>query len=377
MLNRGKAGTETPGGMGLDLFPVLRADLFRIYEGVFPAMRVGATPSEVVDEDRESGIRLLHYKCDRGQNERIILFIPHIINRPYILDLHEDVSVVQTFCRHGFNVYLVDWGYPRGRNTGFADYVGYVDRCVRLLTKGRGVSIMGYCTGGIVSLIYASLHVDRVKNMILLATPTDFSSQSDLRVLAGKMVDARYVAALCGNVPGELFNLTGAALLALCAPVFMASQEFIAEFLTYEAWRDAWRRYRWIVDTPPVPASAYVEFIEGCYKENRLIRGKLEIGNQVVELSRIRCPVLNILAKYDHLVPLESGRGIKKAYSGTSYQEIVFPSSHVGLSISRKAHRELWPHVSSWLEAKSTNPTLPGKSMAQSTTAGGPNTLGP
>ena len=132
-----------------------RADLFRIYEMVFPAMRVGATPSEVADEDGESGFRLIHYKCGCDQTERnSILFIPHIINHPYILDLYEDVSVVQTFCKHGFNVCLVDWGYPRRRNTGFADYAGYVDGCVRLLVGGKKVSIMGYCTGGIVSLIY-------------------------------------------------------------------------------------------------------------------------------------------------------------------------------------------------------------------------------
>jgi len=44
--------------------------------------------------------------------ERVLLIIPHIINRLYILDLNDDVSVIRKFCEHSFSVYMFDWGYP-------------------------------------------------------------------------------------------------------------------------------------------------------------------------------------------------------------------------------------------------------------------------
>ncbi|MBI4287005.1 MAG: alpha/beta fold hydrolase [Chloroflexi bacterium] len=332
----------------------LRADLFKSSEAILPAITVAATPSEAVDEDEALGFKLVRYRCGCQEAvRRSILFVPHIINRPYILDLNEDVSVVRSFCRRRFSVYLIDWGDPSAEQAevGLADYAGYVNRAAALVSAGP-VSILGYCTGGMISLIHAALAPDRVNGLILLATPVDFSNWLDYRILAGRASQPRNTPSLPGNVPGELFNLAGFGLLALYMPVFLSSPEFFAEFLTYEAWRDAWRRSRWLVDTPTVPSAAYVELMEGFYRDNLLMRNKLEVGKQRVDLGRIRCPLLNIIGRYDHLVPVESATALKKAYSGPEYEEIVFPASHVGLSAGRKAHRELWPKVSEWLEAR-------------------------
>jgi polyhydroxyalkanoate synthase len=61
----------------------------------------------------------------------------------------------------------------------------------------------------------------------------------------------------------------------------------------------------------------------------------MKIDSKIVDLRKIRCPLLNILAQYDHLVPLSSGKALKDVYSGMSYEEIVFPSSHICLSVKR------------------------------------------
>ena len=36
-----------------------------------------------------------------------------LVNRPYILDLQPDQSVVRQLLARGFEVYLIDWGVPR------------------------------------------------------------------------------------------------------------------------------------------------------------------------------------------------------------------------------------------------------------------------
>jgi len=102
---------------------------------------------------------------------------------------------------------MLDWGYPtmKQRKISFSDYANYLDRAVDIICKERGVkrvSVLGYCTGGIISLMYASLHPEKVGKLILLATPVDFSRWYDPRILWGKIFDVRSIVSLFGNVPG-------------------------------------------------------------------------------------------------------------------------------------------------------------------------------
>jgi polyhydroxyalkanoate synthase len=216
--------------------------------------------------------------------------------------------------------------------------------------------------------MYASFHPEKVKNLILLAMPIDFSMRYDPRISLVRMIDVvanqrfvypknqrflmtRKIADFFGNIPGELINLFGRYMFFSYLPSFLIHEEFIEEFLTYESWRDALRMYRWFLDAQMIPGLVYVEFIENCYERNLLIKGEMKIDSKTIDLSKINAPLLNILAKYDHIIPMESGRALKKVYSG-DYEEIIFPSSHVGLSVSGKAHMELWPRVCRWLEER-------------------------
>ena len=343
--------------MRLDLLPKIRGDCFNFSEQVFSAIQVAKTSSELVHEKKRFNFSLFRYNYGGGtakENQKKVLLVPQIINRPYILDLNDDVSVVRRFCERDFDVFLIDWGYPtiEHRDISFTHYVQYVDYAIDLISREK-MSILGYCTGGIISLVYASLHPEKIQNLIQLATPVDFSKWYDPRITWGKLFDANTVAFYFGNIPGELVDLIGFQLLAWYMPLFSTNLEFWKEFLIYESWRDIWRRLRWVTDAQAIPTTAYFQFIEGCYKENLLIKNKLRVDSQLVDLNKIRSPLLNILARYDHIVPLESVKALKGVYCGDEYEEIIFPSSHVGLSAGSKAHKELWPRVCDWLQARS------------------------
>ena len=337
--------------MNLDYIQIMRNNFFNGLEGIFPFIAAGKTQFEVIDEDSSSNFKLHRYAKD---NERVLLIIPHIINRPYILDFNDDVSVIGNFCEHGFSVYMSDWGYPtmEHRKISFSDHVNYMDRAVDIICAEREIKrvcVLGYCTGGLISLMYASLHPEKVGKLILLATPVDFSGLYDPRILWGKVFDVRSIVSVFGNVPGELIVLFGRNLFMYYFPFFSMSTEFKKEFLAYESWRDALRMNRWFIDSPMIPGSTYIQFIEECYQRNLLINNKMKIASKIIDLKKILSPVLNILAEYDHLVPLSSGRALKDVYSGKSYEEIIFPSSHIGLSAGREAHLNLWPGVCEWV----------------------------
>jgi polyhydroxyalkanoate synthase subunit PhaC len=106
----------------LDAIPRIRADVFRLYARWLPALKVAATPAELIHGDRQTGFRLLRYKYGAGTtaDHTRLLLVPHIINRPYILDLNEDVSVVGFLCRQGIQVFMIDWGYPERMHRGIS-----------------------------------------------------------------------------------------------------------------------------------------------------------------------------------------------------------------------------------------------------------------
>ena len=68
-------------------------------------VKKGATPSEVVfEEDR---VNLLHYPGDGNIKHRTpLIFVFALVNRPYILDILPNKSVVSHFVKAGFDTYL-------------------------------------------------------------------------------------------------------------------------------------------------------------------------------------------------------------------------------------------------------------------------------
>lgn len=293
--------------------------------------------------EEKTGFRLVRYNAGKDD----ILVLPSIINRSYILDLNRDVSVIQQFCRRQFGVYKIEWEYFHNEDVSLSDYINYIDASMDKIPD-RKVSIMGYCLGGILSLIYAFFHPEKVNKLILLATPIDFSIWFDPRIFFCKIIDSDYIDLCSGSIPGSLPNAYGLYLLSLYLPLFMMHGDFIEEFLEYEYQRDIFKRITWITDAQSIPKSVYKTVIIDFYQKNNFIKGLVEINGEYIDLSKINIPLLNIIARYDHLIPYQSSNFLEKVYSG-KYKEIVFPSSHIGLSVSKKAHNKLWPRVCDWL----------------------------
>jgi polyhydroxyalkanoate synthase len=71
------------------------------------SVEVGQTSSEVIYS--ENKLNLLHYESLTDDLHNTPLLVVYaLINRPYILDLQPDKSVVRRFLEDGFDVYLID-----------------------------------------------------------------------------------------------------------------------------------------------------------------------------------------------------------------------------------------------------------------------------
>ncbi len=97
-----------------------------------------------------------------------------------------EVSVVRSLLNQGLDIFAADWGTPStyDKSLTISHFVNsYLDKSIDLIrkfTKSDKVSLFGYCWGGDLALMYASIHPEKVKNLIIVATPGDFDLDNSL-----------------------------------------------------------------------------------------------------------------------------------------------------------------------------------------------------
>jgi polyhydroxyalkanoate synthase len=332
----------------------------------------GATPSVAVYE--EDKVRLLHYTPDVERRYATpLLFVFALVNRPYILDLKPGKSVVEHFVRRGFDTYLLDWGVPTyaDRHLTLEDYIdGYLRNVVDRIRERSGsprVNILGYCMGGTMSSMFTALYPERVKNLILMAAGIDFEpSDGLLNVWTDPQyfdVDA-FVDAF-GNCPAEF--LQGSFLLLKPVQNLLEKPINFYERLDDDAFVDDYFAMEgWLNDNIPVAGETFRQFVKLLYQRNLLIKGQFPLGWRAVHLGDITCPVLNLMAEKDDLVPCGQSRPFNDLIGSKDRKSIVFPAGHIGLAVGSRAQRELWPTVCDWLAVRSEPAGANGAPVARS-----------
>jgi polyhydroxyalkanoate synthase len=318
----------------------------------------GVSPREVVY--REDKLALYRYQGAEGvpQNPVPTLIVYALVNRPYMTDIQEDRSTIKALLAQGQDVYLIDWGYPdqADRALTLDDYInGYIDRCVDHIRKSHGleqINVLGICQGGAFSLCYAALHPDKVANLVTMVTPVDFKTPDNMLSAWVQHMDVDLLVDTMGNVPGELLNWTFLSL----KPFSLTGQKYVSmvDLLDDEKKvKNFLRMEKWIFDSPDQAGETFRQFIKDFYQENRLIEGGLQIGGQDVELKNVTCPVLNIYAMQDHLVPPDASKALKGRTGSRDYTELAFPGGHIGIYVSGKAQKEVTPAIGQWLSERS------------------------
>jgi len=324
-------------------------------------VEVGETPSEVVYE--ENKLELHHYEPLVPEEERHdvpLLFVYALINRPYILDLQSNRSVIRRMLEAGFDVYMIDWGEPSNLDTSLSlhDYVNrYIDNCVDEVRERSGqesINVLGYCMGGTMSVMYAALHPEKVRNLGLMAAGLCFDGTGGILEMWGdeEFFSPGAITDTFGNVPAEFLDVG----FALMDPVHnyvtkygnlydnIDDEDFVENFARME---------RWLNDPIDVAGTAYREFLEEVYQQNKLYRGELELNGERVDLGEITMPVLQVIGEYDHLIPPEASKPFNDVVGSDDTEIMEYSTGHIGLSVSRSTHENLWPAVAEWFADRS------------------------
>lgn len=319
-------------------------------------IEVGASAKDpVYSEDK---LVLYRFKPRVEQvNKTPLLIVYALVNRPYMADLQDGRSMIQGLLDAGQDVYLIDWGYPDAadRYLDLNDYInGYIDRCVDFMRRHHKldkINLLGICQGGTFSLCYTALHPDKIRNLVTTVTPVDFHTRDDMLSNLVRNIDVDLLVDTMGNIPGELLNWTYLGL----KPYRLMGQKYmdLVNMLDdVDQARNFMRMEKWIFDSPDQAGEAFRQFTRQFYQENRLVKGAVDIGGNIVNLENIKLPVLNIFAAADHLVPPDASKALRGCVGTSDYTELEFPGGHIGIYVSGKAQKMIPPAVGEWLQAR-------------------------
>lgn len=313
----------------------------------------GATRREEVWRDGK--VVLYRFIGEREPTVEVPLLIAYaLVNRPYMVDLQDNKSLVRQLLARGQDVYIIDWGYP-DRSDRFLDLEDYIERfiggAVDHLREAYGIdaiNLLGICQGGAFSLSYAALNPDKVRNLITMVTPVDFHTPDNMLSNWTRGMDVDLFVDTLGNVPADLMNMCYLTL----KPWRLFVQKYVgmADILDDRAaMEDFLRMEKWIFDSPDQAGEAFRQFITMYYQRNGFVEGGIEIGGREVHLGMVEMPVLNIFAEQDHLVPPSASKPLRGLVGTDDYSELSFRGGHIGIYVSGRAQKEVPDAIHGWL----------------------------
>lgn len=356
--------------MFLDFQKSAQAESFRTWQRLMNAakvpqiaqeVQVATTPHEVVYE--EDSLKLLRYRNEHSIDfAEPVLVCFALVNQPSILDLQPDRSVIRQLLKRGFDVYLIDWGVPTAadRTLRLQDYVCGLMKNVADFVCGHSgspkLNLLGYCMGGTMSTMYTALYPEQIKNLILMAAPIDFGGDESLLNIwtREEYFDVDGLVDAFGNCPGSFLQSSFQAM----KPIQNYVEKYLglAEKLDDDAYLENYfAMERWANDNIPVAGETFREFVKHLYQQNQLVMGEFQLNDTPVKLQNITCPILTLVAEQDHLVPPNATLAIKHYVSSKFVHHMSINAGHIGLAVSSKAHKQLWPDAAMWIADHSTN----------------------
>ncbi|NVK17184.1 MAG: alpha/beta fold hydrolase [Methylocystaceae bacterium] len=294
--------------------------------------------------------RLLDYGgSDDGP---VVLAVPSLINKSYILDLNEDQSFMRYVAQHGLRSFLIDWGDvgTAEKTMGLEDYVmGRLNRCLDEVIKqtGRPVCLVGYCMGGVLTTALTVMEPDKVAGLVLMATPWDFHAGQGRhkQVIQAYQLQLRSIINMMGVLPIDVIQALFAAIdpygilqkferFSKMVPDSLEAQKFVA-------------MEDWLNDAVPLSGPVAEECLFDWYIDNRPVSGKWEMDGHFIDPQDIICPTLLFVPEKDRIVPVESALALAPLIQNAKVEKL--PAGHIGMVTGRKAKEALYLPLCKWL----------------------------
>jgi polyhydroxyalkanoate synthase len=306
-------------------------------------------------------LRFYHYKPLVNDVYRVpVMLVMATTNRGYIFDMVPGQSFVEFLLRQGYDVFMVDWEAPRAdeKHLAMEDYVSdFLPQCVAKVAEVSGepdLTVIGYCFGGVLSILWASLYAGyNLKNLVTFTTPVNFEGMPLFQAWSDKRYfDVDRLVDTLGNCPAEMLYtsfdmLRPGGRIAGNIRLWdnMWNDEFVKSYRMFD---------RWSADMLPLAGEYFRQTTKQLMWDNALMKGTMTVGGQAVDLSRITVPFLHVTAEHDHIVPGDASAPLIDMVGSADKQAVVLKGGHVSLVAGGNAIKRLWPQIDRWLGDRST-----------------------
>ncbi|SCA55616.1 Poly-beta-hydroxybutyrate polymerase [Candidatus Terasakiella magnetica] len=301
----------------------------------------------------EGGSRLLDYGGPK--DAPVLLCVPSLINKAYVLDLKKGRSFMRTMAKKGLRSFLLDWGDvgEAEKKMGLEDYIlkrlhNAVEEVHR--QTGRPVSLVGYCMGGVLTTAYAAMEPEKIERLVLLATPWDFQAENNpyVKAIQAAKPQLEQLIDYLGELPIDVIQSLFSAL-----DPYRILQKF-ADFSKLDPDSSEAKKFvaleDWVNDSVPLSGPLAKECLFDWYVENRPARGVWELDGHYIDPKEITCPTRLYIPANDRIVPPESAMALAKLIPNCEVKAVK--SGHIGMVTGQNAAKSLYSPLAKWLLSK-------------------------
>lgn len=275
-----------------------------------------------------------------GAGGRPVVFVPSLINPPFILDLAPQNSLLRWCSEQGLHPYLLDWGEPDPDDRELDATIHVEQRLIPLIEElGKPPLLVGYCLGG--TLAYAAAATGKVAGVAAIAAPWRFAGFGRARTDIARLWEAaRPGCEKMGLVPMEVLQ-TGFWKLDPARTITKYEA-----FGRMEPGSDAYNGFvaleDWANAGAPLTYAAGRELFEYFIGRDLTGKGKWRVGGQLVDPRALPCPAVEFVSLSDRIVPKESAADL------TDRRDLG--AGHVGMVVGGRARAQLWEPLADWLK---------------------------
>ncbi len=281
------------------------------------------------------------YQFSEGFEESILL-VPSLINRSYIFDFNNDRSFINYF-KNDFNVYLIDWNEPQESEYNFYlnDYI--YERIIKSFEylPDQKFHIIGYCLGGVISLLASKIIKDKVKSLSLIATPWNFDHFQNF---AKKFYHEHVISyiekseILDPNSISFLFDsFDNYSRYSSCKQIDSLDETQLKNYSAIQYWMN---------NGISVAKNVAKEIFIKWPLENYLQENYQSILNQEVN-SKNNIPVYITISLKDRIVPIDSSKALINSIKNCHVR--ILNTGHLGTLIGSKSKDNFLKPLKIWL----------------------------
>jgi polyhydroxyalkanoate synthase len=291
-----------------------------------------------------------------------VLLVPPLAAPALCFDLRRGCSLAEYLVAGGRRTYLVDYGSIafKDRALGFEHWIDTVlPQAIRAVSEdsgGRPVHLIGWCLGGIFSVLTAADKTADlpIASIATIAAPIDFTAiplVAPIRPLVdltgGRLLTT--VSRALGGVPRPLarfaFQLSAVdkyVTKPIAMLIHLDDREFLAQIEAVD---------RFSRNMVAFPGRTFGQIYHRFFRANDLADGTVTLTDRVISLADVRVPTLVIAGASDAIAPEPAVRRLTSVLvNAPEVRFEVCPGGHLGVLTGRRARDTTWRHIDAFLD---------------------------